>query len=186
MRERDLAVLLVLCALAACANHTSPAVQASGFLDDYSQLEVGRGDQVQLRYISGQANFARYDKMLIDPVVTWGEQHSATPKELQALAEALGAALREQLGKEFELVESPGPGTMRMRTAITTVHESEVSIEFEILDAASSERLVAVVDARSDSHAEAFAFWANRSRARLAAFRNFDGAQAALDEAAED
>ncbi len=200
MRERVLAVLATLVALSACGS-APPAVETSGFLGDYSQLEKGRGDQAQLVYINPGANFARYDRILLDPVVVWtGEQAAtsdASAEDLQALADSLGAALREQLQLEFELVESPGPGTLRLRSALTAVRESGASIEIEILDAASGERLVAVADARGDADEagggkrkwanahEAFDYWANRARARLAAFRRFDAAEAAHDEAAE-
>ena len=200
MRQGVLAVLATLVALSACGSDP-PAVETSGFLGDYSQLEKGRGDQAQLVYINPEANFARYDRILLDPVVVWtGEQAAtsdASAEDLQALADSLGAALREQLQLEFELVESPGPGTLRLRSALTAVRESDASIEIEILDAVSGERLVAVADARGDADDggggerkwanahEAFDYWANRARARLAAFRRFDAAEAAHDEAAE-
>lgn len=90
--------------------------------------------------------------------------------------------------------ESGALPLLRMRTAITAVHAAHASIEAKILDAPSGKRLVAVADARGDPNAaggeerstlrEAFAFWANRARARLAAFRRFDAAEAAHDEAA--
>lgn len=194
MRTRVLAAL-ALVALCACGGSEPPSVEPSGFLGDYSQLEKGRGEQAQLVYIDEEAHFARFDKMIVDPVVVWGEQSTASPQELQALADAFGAALREQLGQEFELVESPGPGTLRLRSAITAVHEADASIEVEILDAESGRRLVAAADARGGSTAgagrqwatvhEAFVYWANRARARLAAFRRFDAAEAAHDQAAE-
>ncbi len=199
MRERVLAVLATLVALFACGS-APPAVETSGFHGDYSQLEKGRGDQAQLVYNNPEANFARYDRILLDPVVVWtGEQAAtsdASAEDLQALADSLGAALREQLQLEFELVESPGPGTLRLRSALTAVRESGASIEIEILDAASGDRLVAVADARGDADEgvggerswakahEAFDYWANRARARLAAFRRFDAAEAAHDAAA--
>ena len=196
-----LAVLATLVALLACSDGTAPVVEPSGFLGDYSQLEKGRGDQVQLVYINPEAHFAGYDKLLIEPVVVWQGGQAATSdasaKELQGLADDLGAALRKQLQLEFQLVDGPGPGTLQLRTAITAVHESNVSIELEILDAASGERLVAVADARGDAQEsgagerqwasvhEAFEFWASRSRARLAAFRRFDAAEAAHEASAE-
>jgi len=196
MPRRISALLGSLAAFAGCAG--SVDVEPSGFLRDYSQLEPGRADQAQLVYINPEADFSPYEKLVIDPVAVWHTADSdASGEELQRLADELGAALREELQLEFELVESPQPGTLRIRAAITRVRESGASVELEVLDAESSQRLVAVADARGDAGrtdviAEewegaraAFEFWARRARVRLAAFRSFDASEAAYDAGAE-
>ncbi len=196
MSKRIPALLGSLAALAACGGTAS--VETSGFLDDYSQLKPGRGDQAQLVFIDPEADFSPYEKVLIDPVVVWERTagSDASAEELRSLANDLGAALRKQLQLEFELVESPEPGTLRLRTAITRVRESGASVELEVLDAESGRRLVAVADARGGAGGragsagewagarEAFAFWAERARVRLAAFRSFDASEAAHDASA--
>lgn len=172
------------------------AIEPSGFLGDYSQLEPGRADQAQLVYIDPEANFSGYEGVVIDPVTVWRTARSdASAEELQSLADALGEALRNELQREFELVEGSGAGTLRIRVAITRVWRSGTSIELEVLDAASGRRLVAVADARgaaggsADTQGEwedaraAFEFWARRARVRLAAFRSFDASEAAHDAA---
>ena len=194
-----LAALLAGTALAvACASSTDLEPTPSGFLEDYSQLKPGRGDQAQLVFIDPEADFSPYVKVLVDPVVVWERSagSDAPGEELRSLADDFGAALREQLQLEFELVESPEPGTLRIRTAITRVRESGASVELEVLDAESGRRLVAVADARGGAgepagvagdHAgarQAFAFWAERARVRLAAFRSFDASEAAHDASA--
>ena len=139
--------------------------------------------------------------MLIDPVVVWAGAESSgsdvSTEERQRLADHLGSALREQLQLEFDLVESPSPGTLRLRSAITAVRASGASVELEVLDAATGRRLVAVADAHRgkaghDASArawanaeEAFDYWAHRARVRLAAFRDFDAAEAAQDAGAK-
>lgn len=197
MGARGPLLCVCLAALAACAEPAG--VEPSGFLGDYSRLEPGRGDQAQLVYIDAEADFSPYQRILLDPVVVW-EPHAASHasrQELERLADDLGAALRRQLRLEFELVERPAPGTLRLRSAITGVRESGVSVEMEVLDAESGRRLAAVVDARgigsgsrdaadeSASVQDAFEFWAERARIRLAAFRSFDAAEAAHDAKAE-
>ena len=197
MERRIPAWLGSLAALAACAG--TGGVEPSGFLDDYTQLKPGRADQAQLVYIDPEADFSPYEKVLIDPVVVWERTagSDASGEELRSLADDLGAALREQLELEFELVESPEPGTLRIRTAITRVRESGASVELEVLDAVSGQRLVAVADARGGASGtsgtagdwanarQAFAFWAERARIRLAAFRSFDASEAAHDASVE-
>jgi hypothetical protein len=191
------ALLGLLAVLAACGGPAG--VEPSGFLGDYTQLKPGRGDQAQLVFIDSEADFSPYERALIDPVVVWERSagSDAPGEDLQRLADDFGSAIRKQLMPEFEVVESPGPGTLRIRTAITHVRESGASIEMEILDAESGQRLVAVVDARGDpsgpgdttrewvSAREAFEFWAERVRVRLAAFRSFDASEAAFDSRME-
>ena len=85
-----LAVLLVT--LAGCAaTQQSQSVETSGFLADYSQLRKGRGEQALLVYINSQANFASYDRVIIDPITIWsrpGAETADLPQdELQHLAD---------------------------------------------------------------------------------------------------
>jgi hypothetical protein len=200
MSLRIPALLGSLIALVACAG--TAVVEPSGFLGDYSQLKPGRGDQAQLIYIDPEADFSPYQRVLVEPVEVWQRAagSDAPAGELASLADDLGSALRKQLALEFELVDSPGPGTLRIRTAITQVRMSGASIEIEILDAESGRRLVAAADARGEvgpraGRADAtgewtnarqdFEFWAQRARDRLAAFRSFDAAEAAHDSRTE-
>ena len=202
-RLRLLGAFGLLLALAAgCGpSEQTPAAESSGFLGDYSQLQPGRGDQAQLVYINPQADFSSYENVIVDPVVVWEGKGSdfsdVSPAELQSLARDLGAAMREQLGFEFHVVEQPEPGTLRIRIAIVEAKRSSVGIELEVLDSNSGERLVAAADSRGhegepsgSSRAgtgarAAFDDWAGRARDRLSAFRRFDAARAGLDRALE-
>ena len=190
--RRVLPETLLLAALLAGCPAPQAELEPSGFLGDYSQLEPGRADQAQLRYIDPEASFAGYERILIDPVVFWEGAATAeleiSAEEQLRLAQHLDAALRRELQREFELVESPSPGTLRLRSAITAIRETSASIELEILDAPSGKRLIAVADVqggdpkqegRFANVEEAFVFWAGRARTRLAAFRDFDAAEAA-------
>ena len=95
-------------------------------------------------------------------------------------------------------LDQPAAGTLQIRIALVEAKRAiagsdaeltgSVAIELEILDAVSGKRLVAVADSRGvgDPTREArdvraaFANWARRARDRLATFRDFDAAQAAL------
>ena len=164
-----LVVLLVGCA--------GGKPQTTGFLGDYSQLEPGRGDQARLRYIDRDANFARYESVIVDRVVAWGGAD-----ELQPLADHFDAALRRQLQLDFALVGEPRPGSMQLRAAVALTEDSRLSIEVEILDATSGERLIAAVDDRrvASGHPEEaradLDAWADVIRQRLSSFRHFDAA----------
>ena len=178
---------------------TESADPQTGFLGDYSQLAPGRGDQAQFIYINPRADFGPYQRIIIDPVVVWRQgasRFSGFPRaEVDALADSLAAAMRSRFALEFDVVEAPGPGTMRIRIALTGVTSSaddpkaveRVSIEVEVVDAQTNVRLVAAMDApgeasqSTDTAAEptvdiqaAFLSWAGRASARLAAFRSFD------------
>jgi hypothetical protein len=124
MRAAGPAALAGALLLFACAKSTTVQThhaQPSGFLGDYSALEPGRGDQAALLYIDPAADFAGYHSVAIDPVTIWrGAGTEKVPEaELQALANYLHASLRQNLSQSFKVAEQPGPGTLRIRTAIT-------------------------------------------------------------------
>ncbi len=184
-----------------------PATESSGFLSDYSQLQPGRADQAHLIYIDPQADFSSYQNVIIDPVAIWQGEGSSfsgvSPDELESLARDLRASMRRELAHEFQVLDRPAAGTLRIRIALVEVKRGgassgadfvgSVAIELEILDAVSGERLIAVVDSRGesgeprDSHRAgtsvrtAFDGWASRARDRLSMFRDFDAAQAGLE-----
>ncbi len=209
-RTRAICILLLVTALGASCGRSEQArsVGSSGFLEDYSQLEPDPDTPAQRSYINPNADFAGYQKLIVDPVVVWEGERSkfsgVTPEDLEALTRYFSAALREQLGLEFQLVEQPGPGTLRLRIAIVGAkrsgasadpHQVEaVSIEVEVLDASSGERLVAAADSRVDEAApagsspkgsdvrSALDYWAEVARERLTALRRYDAARATVHE----
>jgi hypothetical protein len=101
----------------------------SGFLDDYSVLREGAPGQVALVYLNPKADWARYDKVLLEPVTLWRSgRHSLDPvpeDDLLRLVSALENALRQHLGAGYRLVDQPGPGVMRIRLAITEARASD-------------------------------------------------------------
>ena len=127
-----LAAALWLVSGCALTQQTQDAT-ASGFLQDYSTLAPGRGGQAQLLYIDPAADFSGYERVWIDPVTIWLEADSDLAElpreEAQSLADYLGAALRAQLAQDFQLVDGPGPGTLRIRTAITEARGSRVVLD---------------------------------------------------------
>lgn len=206
MRLRAVAALtllaLVRLPLAGCGP-SDEAPTASGFLGDDSQLRPGRVDQAELIYIDPEADFSAYENVILDPVVVWQAEGAGfsgvSPGEVESLAVDLGSSMRDELGREFQMVDRPAAGTLRLRIGIVELWRpsasddpdavERVSIEVEVLDAVSGRRLIAVrdsrggrggssrsIDGRTDVRA-AFHEWANRARDRLATFRDFDSAR---------
>lgn len=117
--------------LAGCAEtHQTRKVTPSGFLGDYSRLSKGKGEEAQLIYVSPEADFSRYTKIMMDPVVAYatnsGQLSELKPEHLQALLDYMDAKFREELGKDFTFVTTPGPTVMHLRLALTEANASRV------------------------------------------------------------
>jgi hypothetical protein len=107
-----------------CGSGDERSVERSAFLGDVSQLEPGKGHEPSLLYISPTADFSAYECAVIDPVTVWHASGSSPDRlpgdELRALAVRFESAIRR-----------------RMQGSI-----------FEVVDAATGERLAAAIDDR--------------------------------------
>ncbi len=136
MRAARLAapVTLLLCGwLCACASSTTvqtERAEPSGFLGDYSALEPGDEGEATLLYIDPAADFAGFHSVVIDPVTIWrGPGTEKVPEAaLESLAHYLENGLRTQIAKSFKVAPRPGPGTMRIRAAITEARGANVPL----------------------------------------------------------
>lgn len=118
------AVSLAAVMLTACTSTSQMrSTKAVGFLGDYSQLHKGEGSEAQLVYIKPGVNWRAYNKIMIDPITAYaipGNPLAKLPKDqLNALVGYLYSSLREQLGKDYQIVDSAGPGVLRLRVALT-------------------------------------------------------------------
>lgn len=115
--------------------HQVRSVEPSGFLGDYSQLRKGEGDEAALVYINPQADWAAYDKVLIDPVsiLVEGGRKSAFRKvsreDLQMLADYLHTCIQTQMAMNYRIADQPGPGVLRIRAAITEAKGSKIVLD---------------------------------------------------------
>jgi uncharacterized protein DUF3313 len=99
----------------------------SGFLGDSSQLQSRPDSQLIYNYAYEKPNtdFSKYDKFLIDAVTVFPSKDAdfkgVNANDLALLQkyfhDALVKALTENNG--YQVVEEPGPGVMRIRTAFT-------------------------------------------------------------------
>ena len=216
---------LVLVAVSGCTGtQQTRNVKVAGFLGDYSQLQRGDLFEAQYRYLNPRAQLKAYDKVILDPVTVWQAPNAkplkVKPEDLKQLTTSFDAALRKELSADYQIVQQPGPGVMRVRAALTGVRPSrpildtvttvlpyglaisaakrvvtgtpsfvgKATVEAEILDSASGERLMAAVDERSgrklavvgkfkkwEDAQSAFEYWARRLRERLAEQRATGG-----------
>lgn len=126
--------LVLLTLLGGCAGtQQAKSVQQSGFLDDYSILRKGEKDEALLVYKNANANWAGYEKVMIDPVTVWlgkdSQLQEVSKEDRQRLANSLYAQLSEQLKKDYAVVNSPGRGVLRVSAAITEAGESNPALD---------------------------------------------------------
>ncbi len=113
--------------LASCASEAS-GFKPSGFLSDYSHLTEHEGE-TGLMYYNENVDFTAYDKVLIEPITIWAAKSSdiAVPmEELDMLCKQMYASLKEAMSEHKQIVDSPGPGTARVRLAITEAVDQDV------------------------------------------------------------
>lgn len=122
------AAALMMLAAACSTTQQAPAPETtqqtaaleSGFLSNYSLLEPGEKGQADLRYVNPSVNWASYTKILLEPVSFWDADTSkVSPSDQQVLCSYFYNTLKTNLGKNFTMVDQPGPGTMTIAVAIT-------------------------------------------------------------------
>ncbi|MCQ8181661.1 DUF3313 domain-containing protein [Methylomonas sp. SURF-1] len=123
---------LALCAaLVACTPiKQARDVEQAGFLGDYSLLKEGQAGQALKIYIDPNypQTCKNYDKVLIEPVSLWTQRNSELAglpaQERQLLVNHLHSSMVSELGKQYQIVSSPQPGTLRIKAAITEAEGS--------------------------------------------------------------
>ena len=134
MNFRWIGLLLLLALGASCATtYQARHAKTSGFLGDYSQLRKGQGREPLLIYFNPATDVRDYDKILIDPIVGYlgkgSRLNRLSPQDRQALLDYFHATLREQLGQDYAIVDQPGPGTLRLRIAVTDARGTKPVID---------------------------------------------------------
>jgi hypothetical protein len=117
--------LLAAATLLACSATQQVAVKKAdlncGLLGaDCSRLVAGTEGQAALRYVDSSANWSQYDKILIAPVMFYGNDTTkVSAEDQQALTNYFSQVLREELGKKYQVVDQAGPGVMKLQVALT-------------------------------------------------------------------
>jgi len=114
---------------------TRGAAQASPFLSNPAQLRQGGSGEAKLVYVNPKADFRKYTKIQLEPVVLVAENAKSSAftamskEDQQAVANYVDAKVREVLGGSYSFVTSPGVDTMRLRIAVTEAKGSMVVMD---------------------------------------------------------
>lgn len=163
-----LVCLLVICAVG-CSG--SPEAQRSGFLSNYYQFGTDRDGVLDRVFQVPDRVLGQYDRFIVEPIVLHiapnSKGGSIDPAKLQELMTYFDDYARKTLGAKYDLVDQPGPGTARIRVALTDVKLGKTvmsvvpmarmagaglggaSFEAEMIDSVTQSRIMAVVDSSS-------------------------------------
>jgi hypothetical protein len=96
-----------------------PADVTAFFGPDASKLAAGPQGGAALVWINPNANWAKYNKVLLAPVQFWASADSkVSAADQQVLTGYFYNALKSNLEKNFTLVEQPGPDVMKVEVAL--------------------------------------------------------------------
>jgi len=122
----------VICAAMASTSLWFSSTQAdeliySGFMSDYTQLEKVTDGSADYRYIAPGAEdrMAQYDAVMIDQpeifIANDSPYRGVKPKQLDALADALRAAIAGALSEDLYVVDIPGENVLFLSVAATNL-----------------------------------------------------------------
>ncbi len=156
--------LATLVGLTACG---AQSTSRNGFLSDYSKLEKNSRHAGSRIYANPATPLKNYSRFIVNPVQvrlsSLGAQRHSDPGKLLEISQYAHQQFVTALQKGgYEVVASPGPGTLILRSALTEVAPSELksrsylmnislggaSIEAEFVDALSGEIVVAVTESQ--------------------------------------
>lgn len=132
MKTITAAILAVLLVTGCAATKQGSEVKKSGFLGDYSMLDKGAEGQALMRYENPKAQWNQYNKVMVDAVSVWTSPDSDLANipaaERQKLANRFQVLLATELAKQYAVVGTPGPNTLRIQAAITDADSSNPAL----------------------------------------------------------
>lgn len=133
---RSCFVVLLALGVLACATGTRGrgAPEGVGFFGaDASKLQKGSGDDWARLYRNSAADFPSYDKLILDPVGIWadadGNLKNVSATDRQRIANNFQTLIYKSTSRYFTMVSEPGPGTLRLRTALTNAKASSRTLD---------------------------------------------------------
>ncbi|MBM7062573.1 DUF3313 domain-containing protein [Pseudomonas sp. UL073] len=131
--------LSVALLLAGCASSTTQPEQYSGFLGDYSQLTpaTSASGAPVLRWVKPGLDLSQYDAVLVErPQFYPKPQPTAqvSQQTLDQIANYLQQAMQRELSSRMQIVQQPGPRTLVLRSAISSVDVSPEGLKaYEVI-----------------------------------------------------
>lgn len=118
----------VVALLGGCgASHQARSVEMkNSLLINPAILEKGSGDEALYRYLNPKTDFRSYSKIMIDPVIM-SKNDTLDAKETENYQKLVNNAyvfLSDELKKDYTLVQTPEPGTLRFQMALISAGSS--------------------------------------------------------------
>jgi hypothetical protein len=90
-------------------------------------LQKGTGDEALYRYVKPGVDVKQYNKVMVDPVIVRkdGELDQKELENYQKLANNAYVYLVRELEKDYTIVQTPQPGTLRVQMAIIDADSSK-------------------------------------------------------------
>lgn len=127
-----LCLLLLICTCAK-SEQARRGVKESGFLGDYSMLRQGGEGEPLLIYQNPEADWPTYNQILLAPVAYYGGPDTypkgATRNDLQDLVNRFYYIIYHDLAEDYQMVDKPGPNTLRLQVAITSVKGASATMD---------------------------------------------------------
>jgi hypothetical protein len=155
---KKLFVVLIGILLTACASTREGAVpEHTGFLRAPQLMTAGKPGQAQQVYFKPDVDWATYDKVLLDPVTVWRGKESqfkgVKPADAQKMADYFFSLIHVALAKDYQMVTSPQPNTLRVSVAIIKLKEADVAMETVSTIVPQARLLTSLTNAASKSPA---------------------------------
>ena len=131
-----LLLLALAVALSGCAAGQRGRGKPAGiafFGADAKLLKEGGSEDWALHYRNPNIDFRSYDKAMLDPIGIWADADSHLRKvsatDRQRIANNFYVLMHKTLARYFTMVDEPGPGTLRMKAALTNAEASSRTLD---------------------------------------------------------
>ena len=129
-------LVMVFGGCAETRQHKGDDIKTGFLVDIYPKLKPGKEGEANLIYMNPKAKWGSYDKIMLEPVSVWvgkgreAEDHGVIPPEdVRKLANSFHKKLADQLSQDYTLVQSSGPGVMRLSMALTDVEHGMLILD---------------------------------------------------------